>query len=533
MRELIEEFVADRDCLRRLHPISFAPDGIRRLVTLHEDWLARIAGLDFDGLDSAAQTDYVLFDRHLRSEISQLDRVREKSMDWAEWAPFADVILDLEARRVRHEPVDAPWSAAVIEGVSESVDELVKRLADEDSIAPPIAFRAHAVVKELSEAVDRWFTFFGLYDPLVRWWTETPVAHLKESMSAYLELLKKRSDDKPGQVSVAPPVGRAPLEADLAADLIPYSPEELIAIADREFAWCRQEMMRAAEELGFGDDWRAAQEHVKTMHVAPGGQPAVVRDLALEAIEFLEEHDLLTIPDLAKETWRMRMMTPAEQKINPFFLGGETIYVSYPTADMTHAEKLMSMRGNNRFFSRATVQHELIPGHHMQFFMLARHRPYRELFGTPFWIEGWALYWEMLLWDLGFPSSPEERIGMLFWRTHRCVRIVFSLKFHLGEMSADECVDMLVNEVGHERATAEGEIRRSFQGSYPPLYQLAYMIGGLQFRAMAAEIVPAMGLKPFHDAILRENEMPVTVLRSVLKKERFAKEGPAAWRFDG
>ena len=69
----------------------------------------------------------------------------------------------------------------------------------------------------------------------------------------------------------------------------------------------------------------------------------------------------------------------------------------------------MSMRGNNPHFYRAVVHHELIPGHHLQGFMNARYRPYRSIFATPFWTEGWALYWELLLWDMNFPRSPEDR----------------------------------------------------------------------------------------------------------------------------
>ena len=67
--------------------------------------------------------------------------------------------------------------------------------------------------------------------------------------------------------------------------------------------------------------------------------------------------------------------------------------------------------GSGVHFSRATVHHEVIPGHHLQGYMNARHRPWRRTFRTPFWTEGWALYWEFRLWDLGFPQSPENRIG--------------------------------------------------------------------------------------------------------------------------
>ncbi len=84
------------------------------------------------------------------------------------------------------------------------------------------------------------------------------------------------------------------------------------------------------------------------------------------------------------------MMTPERQLVAPFFLGGETILVSYPTDGMTHEQKMMSLRGNNPHFARAVTHHELIPGHHLQQFMTRRYRPYRELFRTPFWGEGWA-----------------------------------------------------------------------------------------------------------------------------------------------
>jgi uncharacterized protein (DUF885 family) len=200
---------------------------------------------------------------------------------------------------------------------------------------------------------------------------------------------------------------------------------------------------------------------------------------------------------------------------------------------MSQDAKLMTMRGNNVHISRATVQHELIPGHHLQDYMESRFRPYRRPFWTPFWVEGWAVYWEMLLWDLGFPRSPEDRIGMLFWRMHRCARVEFSLKFHLGQMTAQQCIDMLVDKVGHERSTAEGEVRRSFNGSYPPLYQAAYLIGALQFRALRHELVDShkMTDKAFHDAILHENCIPIAMVRGILTGNIPAPNSKPAWRF--
>ena len=324
---------------------------------------------------------------------------------------------------------------------------------------------------------------------------------------------------------------------ELAHEMIPYTPEELARVAEKELAWCEAEMIKASRDLGCGDDWRKALEQVKTKFVEPGKQPTLIRDLAQEAVDFLEKRDLVTIPPLAKETWRMEMMTPQLQLVNPFFTGGEVISVSFPTDGMTHEQKLMSMRGNNVHFSRATVHHELIPGHHLQGFMASRHRTYRRPFSTPFLVEGWALYWELRLWDLEFPRSPEDRIGMLFWRSHRCARILFSLNFHLGKMTPEECVNLLVDRIGHERANAEGEVRRSFDGNYSPLYQAAYLLGGLQLRALHDELVRPgkMTEKAFNDAVLKEGPIPIAMIRASLAGIDLDRDGKAAtsWKFYG
>ena len=226
------------------------------------------------------------------------------------------------------------------------------------------------------------------------------------------------------------------------------------------------------------------------------------------------------------------MMSPERQLIAPFFLGGETLLIAYPTNTMAHDAKMMSLRGNNPHFSRAVVHHELIAGHRLQVYMMDRYKSYRS-FRTPFWMEGWALYWEMILWDKGFPRSPEDKVGMLFWRMHRCARIIFSLNYHLGKWSPQQCIDFLVDRVGHERANAEGEVRRSFTGGYGPLYQLAYMIGALQFYELKKELVEKgnMSLKEFHDRVLRENSMPIEMLRAILRKDLISKDFKSAWRF--
>jgi hypothetical protein len=443
--------------------------------------------------------------------------------------------------------------------------------------------RASAEVASLRNSLRTWFTFYNGYDPMFTWWDEEAYRTADTSLQNYTTYLRERvaglrsATADPAAAIAAPaaagggrgggrggnnggnaggayaasiaaaragstddivgdPIGREGLSSELANEMIPYTPEQLITIANKEFAWCEVEMKKASREMGFGDDWHAALEKVKTMYVEPGKQPQVIRDLALEAEKFLDDHDLVTVPPLARESWRMDMMPPDRQLVNPFFTGGEVISVSYPINSMTYEQKMMSMRGNNIPMSRATVFHELIPGHNLQGYYAARYKAYRSVAGgTPFVTEGWSLYWELLMWDLKFQKTPEDRVGALFWHMHRCARIIFSLSFHLGKMTPVECVNMLVERVGFERENAVGEVRRSFGGGYSPLYQAAYLLGGMQLKSLHDSMVGPgkMTNREFNDAVLKENRIPIELVRASLTKQKLTRDYVSQWKFYG
>src|SRR5580692_8923638 len=189
------------------------------------------------------------------------------------------------------------------------------------------------------------------------WWVPTNYKALNDALSGYADGFKERkarfgAGDKSG--IVGRPVGRAELVRQLQYELIPYTPEELIGIANKEFAWCDKEMLKASREMGFGDDWKAALEKVKNDYVAPGKMIYLVRDQQKEALEFMEAHDLVTIPPLVREDWWEEAMTPQMQLASPFFLGGDVIMVSSPASTMALEERLEVLRGNNTNFSRGT-----------------------------------------------------------------------------------------------------------------------------------------------------------------------------------
>lgn len=539
LESVVERWAADHQAVVRRFPVEASARRRDRLRQFAEAWRKRLEEIDFDGLNTEGKVDYLLLDNALKRDLARLDLDDKKAKDTAPLLPFAEALTRLIEAKQRIEPIDPEAAAVVLAEVKAQIAEAKKGAESKLSgdSAKQTAVHAAEAVDNLRKTLDQWFRFYDGYDPMFSWWVRSAYGPVDTGLNEYATLLRESlGGRKAGKdIIYGDPVGRQGLLDDLRGEMVDYSPEELLAIAETEFAWCESEMKKASREMGFGDDWKKALEKVKTLHRKPGEQPELVRELAREAIDFVEKNDLVTVPALAKEDWPIDMMSPEAQKVNPFFLGGDRIVVSYPTDAMDLSDKLMSVRANNIHFSRATVHHELIPGHHLQFFMNSRYAQHRRQFSTPFWIEGWALYWEMLLYDKGFPKTPEDRVGMLFWRMHRCARIVFSLKFHMGKMTPDQAIEFLIDKVGHERFSATGEVRRSFNGSYPPLYQAAYMLGGLQLRALRKELVESgkMTDRQFHDRILKGGTMPIEMVRVLLSNPDVKRDFQPRWRFAG
>ena len=549
MPALIEHFTADRMSLQRTYPLEISAAHLERFTKFYTDELLVLEGIDFGRLTHSDQIDYLLLRNLIDSQIHQQDVRRKQIDEMAPLLPFARNVENLlEARRLMQRP-DGEKTAACLSEIARQIKTARKEFdpasqkEDRKSsphrmVNPAVANRAVNAVHEVSDALHEWFDQYHGYDPTFSWWVDRPYHELDTALTEYSKFLKEKLvgiqfDDK--TTIIGDPVGRDALVAELQDTLIPYTPEELIAVAQTEYDWCMKEMLKASREMGYGDDWHAAVEKVKTMHVEPGEQPELIRKLVVEGSAFVKKNDLVTVPPLADETWRMVMMTPQRQLVNPFFTGGSEISVSYPTDSMTFDQREMSMKGNNIPFARATAFHEMIPGHFLQFYMSARHRIYRRPFSTPFWVEGNSFYWEMVFWDKGFDQTPEERVGALVWRMHRSARVIFTMNFHLGKWTPQECVQFLIDAVGFEPDNASAEVRRSFDGSVGPLYQCAYLIGALQFRALRHELVDTkkMTEREFHDAILHENAMPIEILRAGMENLKLTRDYKTNWYFYG
>lgn len=559
MPVVIENFAADRMSLSRSYSIPISQAHFERFEKFYHDELGVLAAINFDQLSQPDRIDYLLLKNLIHSGLHRLAIRRKQAEQMQPLLPFLTTIESLVGHQRLRETPDGEKNAAALTEMVKQMASLQKQLdpkpngapssnagekpqpevaGQKPKIDPVVANRAALATRQLSDDLRDWFNQYNGYDPTFSWWVAQPYKDADKALSGYIAFLKEKlvgiaPEDK--TTVIGDPVGRDALMNELADNMIPYTPEELIAIAQTEYDWCTREMLKASRDMGFGDNWHAAVEKVKQMHVTPGEQPELIRKLVVEGSDFVKENKLVTVPPLADETWRMIMMTPERQLVNPFFTGGDEISVSYPTDTMTFEQREMSMRGNNIAFAHATAFHEMIPGHFLQFYMSARYKTYRQPFETPFWGEGNALWWEMLFWDKGFDKTPEERVGALVWRMHRSARVIFTMNFHMGKWTPQQCVQFLIDNVGFEPDNSTAEVRRSFDGSVSPLYQSAYLMGALQFRALHTELVNSRKMtdQEFHDAILQENAMPIEILRADLEGQKLTSDFQTSWKFYG
>ncbi|UPL00917.1 hypothetical protein LCI18_011851 [Fusarium solani-melongenae] len=531
---------ADLGELGEFYNIDIAPRRYEALEIYHENELELLTKIDFDGLDQEGKVDYIMLRTFHGRQLNNLDLQKASQEKFYPLLPFADDLIGLLEARQDVEPMKAKETAKTLNDITKSISEVQTKVeGGKFNVTETTGYLASKAIKGLIEHFAEWFTFYSTYDPLFDFWVTTPWQTANSTLSGYLNVVETKlagMNQKDGQDAIiGEPIGRKGLEVELEAEMIPYTPEELIEIGNQEFEWCEKEMIKQSEAMGYGKDWKKALDHVKNDYMDPGKQTELVRELVVEGSLFVTERDLVTVPPLANSTWRMSMIEAERQKVSPFFLGGPTIQVSYPVVSMEHDLKLMVMRGNNKHFARATAFHEMFPGHRLQLYMADRYNSHRRyIFDTPFFVEGWALYWEMLFYDRDdFHHSPEGRIGALWWRMHRCLRIIFSLKFHLGEMTAQEAVDLLVDRIAHERSNAEGEVRRSVEGSYSPLYQAGYMLGALQLWKLREMVVDTKELseKEYHDAILKTGMLPIEMVKALITGDELSRDFKPEWKF--
>lgn len=173
-----------------------------------------------------------------------------------------------------------------------------------------------------------------------------------------------------------------------------------------------------------------------------------------------------------------------------------------------------------RYTAEAVAYHEAIPGHHLQVGLA------QELTDLPLlrrsasinaFAEGWALYAERLADEMGLYSDDVARLGMLAGDSTRAARLVVDTGIHAHGWTRQRVIDYLRTNTPMSDVDIEQETDRYI--AYPG-QALSYMVGRLEIERMRAAAQQALGqrfdIRGFHDAVLRNGELPLGSLAEVV-----------------
>ncbi len=169
---------------------------------------------------------------------------------------------------------------------------------------------------------------------------------------------------------------------------------------------------------------------------------------------------------------------------------------------------------------RTLAYHEGIPGHHFQITIA------QELEGLPFfrkvipftaYVEGWALYSERLALEAGFHRDAYDSLGAMGGELFRAVRLVVDTGIHRQRWTRRQAIDYMVANTGMDSASVITEIERYI---VMPGQACAYKVGQLEILALRERARERLGdrfdIKAFHDVVLRQGALPLTLLERVV-----------------
>lgn len=172
----------------------------------------------------------------------------------------------------------------------------------------------------------------------------------------------------------------------------------------------------------------------------------------------------------------------------------------------TEAERLAERQ--QHFGIPLTCAHEAYPGHHLQFVTANRHpRKWRRLFAHAVFYEGWTLWCEQMMVDLGIARSPWLRIQQLHDALWRCHRILVDLRLQTGRYTPEQASRHLQRHLQFTRARAQAEVNWY---TTQPAVPMSYWLGRLENERLRRRLMDGRGwsLQKFNDWLLSFGTLP-------------------------
>jgi uncharacterized protein (DUF885 family) len=345
--------------------------------------------------------------------------------------------------------------------------------------------------------------------------------------------------------------GYAKFEEFLKSELLPVSSTQ-DAIGRERYSLLSRSFLGSKVELDETYEWG-----IEELARVTAEQEAVAREIkpgatVLEAIAELDKDPKRKLHGTeALREWMQELSDAAIEKLSgthfdiaeplkklecmiaPTKHGG--IYYTGPTDDFSRPGRMWwsvpeGVEEFNTWREATTVYHEGVPGHHLQVAQAVYNRDelnsWRRLGSwTSGHGEGWALYAERLMADLGFLDDPGDRLGMLDGQRMRAARVVLDIGVHLskdrldgkGKWDFDYALDFMGKNVNEGPESVNFEVHRYF--GWPgqaPSYKIGQRIWEQTRDEYAARKGNAFDIKDFHREALNLGGLGLDTLRLAL-----------------
>jgi uncharacterized protein (DUF885 family) len=277
-------------------------------------------------------------------------------------------------------------------------------------------------------------------------------------------------------------------------------------------------LIEAARGLG-DDDWRASVARIREDHPSEDELVDTYRREMERSREATRIAELATFP--ASEELVVEAMPDFARPTAPYALyvgpgpfeaqRRGRFWVTLPPATDPANVRRERLEGHPRAGIAVIACHEGYPGHHLQLSRAADHpSPARRAVRSNVFIEGWGLYVEELMTELGYLGSPETRLLRLKDLLWRAGRILVDVGLSTGTMTFEQAVAFMIDGPKLERPNAIAEVRRYTQD---PLQPSSYALGRaaiLRLREQAKR--QGWGMRMFHDTLLAAGSLPPRLL---------------------
>ncbi|MBI2325528.1 MAG: DUF885 domain-containing protein [Chloroflexi bacterium] len=301
-------------------------------------------------------------------------------------------------------------------------------------------------------------------------------------------------------------------------DLTDHDRESLQRFGGELYRETNLQITEAARALG-DTDWRDSVVRIRADHPSEDELVATYRHEMERSREATRRAEIATFPE--REELVVEAMPDFARPTAPYalYVGAGAFeahrrgrfWVSLPPSADPANVRTERLEGHPRAGIPVIACHEGYPGHHMQLSLAADHPSIaRKAVRSNLFVEGWGLYIEELMTELGYLGSPETRLLRLKDVLWRAARLIVDVGLSTGSMTFEQAVSFMTDAPKPERPNAIAEVRRY---TYDPLQPSSYALGRatiLELRQRARR--RGFGMRQFHDTLLSAGSLPPKLL---------------------